>query len=503
MRLTRQILRKDIERLWPAVLLTVAMLIVFVFQEAARAPISRVNQAPPVSWLNLGLPFAWSLLIALVIHQDSLVGDRQFWVALPCGWRPLLSAKAAFIATFIQTPYFLATAVILLARGFNPLQHLPHLFWKQLVLLALILPAISAAALVKNIAQFMLLLITVASGVLLVRTRLNLSNLQTDNSWDVRWLLTVLALCVGAVATALLQFTRRYTLRSRAIGLITVLIAASLYTWLPRDISAAIFVAFSPVDSKQAPASVHVTTRELDYSGQQRWYNFQRTTVLIPLDLTGIPDRKSDTDVRLDQISLVMTAANGERFESQWQVSSNGVRANRIEARLENKWQAISFYAPAVWNRINRGPVTIHGRILESLYRFGMETTIQPGGRTDIAGLGRCSMTSSVNSTANLRDMSILECESVDVAPGNIRIAGAFHPIAFNLREHAFYGPTYTPQDPWLSPLRHGISISGGAMMKSVAPQTLFHTALIDYTMPNVDLNAYVVHKPVKPEAAQ
>jgi hypothetical protein len=475
MRLAWQIFRKDTERLWWAIPLTLALLIFWTFQEVTPVPFEWSKQASHASWLNMALPFLWSLLIALAIHQDPLVGDRQFWVALPCGWRPLLKAKAAFILAYIQVPYFLATAVILAARGFNPLQYLPHLFWKQLVLLAFIVPAIAVATTVKNMAQFMLLLIILASALVLFSTRLNPRGLQ--DTWDVRWVLIVIILCVGALAVATLQFVRRSTIRSRAIGVVMAVAAASLYSWLPREASAAIYAAFSPVQSNRAPVSLRVDSREPDYSTQQRWYNFQRTTVLIPVAFAGLPSELQPSDVRLDQISLELIRADGERYEAQWLNSSNGVRRNRIDARLENSWQALEFYSPAVWNRLSSGPVTLRGRILARLYRSGNRTTMRPDDRTFIPGLGYCSNRSSMASIAILRKVSVVECE----APSPQWPAFMLSP--------RYYGPAYYPQDPWLSPLWRG-TISGMGtefMAIEIASQTQFDSVIIDYTLPGLD----------------
>lgn len=507
MHLTLQILRKDIERLWQPVLLALVLLAYWAYQEATRAPVDWSNPAPHGVWLNMALPFAWSLLIALVIHQDSLVGDRQFWVALPCGWRPLLAAKAIFILLTIQIPYFFASAVILIARGFNPALHLPHLFWKQLVLLGLIVPAVAVAATVKHMAQFMLVLITLASAIVLFSARLN-SGSQSDETWDVRWVLTVLILGTGALAVALLQFARRYTIRSRAIGVVTALAAASLYSWLPRDTSAAIDVAFSPVQRARAPVSLQLAPREPDYHTQQRWYNFQRTTILIPVAFPGLPAEffTPDSYVHLDQISFELILANGERYESQY--SPGGYQKNRIDVRLEDSWQALEFYNPALWSRASSGPVAIHGRILARLYRIGSNRTIlRAGERADIPGLGRCSSSSSEESPAALRKLSVLECDSVELLSRNISFwFDRDSPHFGTLRERTFFGISFYPQDPWLSPLHHGASFAVAGDFPTawtVAPQTQFDTVIIDYTIPGLDLNRFVVQKPVKPEAGK
>jgi hypothetical protein len=130
---------------------------------------------------------------------------------------------------------------------------------------------------------------------------------------------------------------------------------------------------------------------------------------------------------------------------------------------------------------------------------MGQQTTLRPGERADIPDVGNCSNIFEQNA-------SILTCDSVEVSPANIRTM-----FEYNSRKNwgdlarndAFVLPTYYPRDAWLSPLHHGRSSSFGvpSINRIVAPVTEFHTALIDYTIPNVDLNRYVVHDPRKAEA--
>jgi hypothetical protein len=82
-------------------------------------------------WLNVLLPLAWCYLVGLAVLQDPVVGDREFWLALPCRWRSMMGAKALFVLCFIHLPYLLAQAGILAARGFSPVTYFPLLLWKQ------------------------------------------------------------------------------------------------------------------------------------------------------------------------------------------------------------------------------------------------------------------------------------------------------------------------------------------------------------------------------------
>jgi hypothetical protein len=466
-RLALQIFRKDIERLWWPVLLTIALLALFAYRDISRGVSSESG------WLNLALPFAWSLLIALVINHDPLAGDSQFWVSLPCRWQSLLAAKIAFIAAFIQLPYFLATAAILLARDFNPLEHIPHLLWKQLVLLALILPAVAVAAIVKNIAHFLLVAITTAGGVIMMSSRLN-SGAGPDTSWDVRWDLALVILAIGALTVAALQFARRYTPYSRVFAVAAAIAALSLYHWLPRDASAAIRAAFFPA-SLGAPVTVTIGSRVPTLSQQRRYYNNRRTTILLPIEFSRLV---SNSNTRLDQISLELTSAGGERYEAQWPRSPNDVRSQRIIATLGPLFQTLELYNAEISKRLLSAPVTIKGRILARFYQPGQSTALHPVGRTDIPGLGYCQMSAP-----------FLECDSPELTPREWLMDGRMF-----LRGGIGTSLSHYPQDPWLSPL-HRAAGRVQQPAQTVAPAIALGSAVIDYTFSRVDLNQYLVRE--------
>jgi len=477
-----QIFRKDIERLWWVVLLTVALLVMFAWQDVNRILYFLPARGTDTGWLNLALPLAWSLLIALVIHQDPLAGDRQFWVSLPCGWQALLAAKSAFLAAFIQLPYFLATAAILLAKGFNPLQHIPHLLWKQVVLLAFILPAVAVAVVVKNITHFLLVVITIAGALIMMSNRFN-SGFGTDTSWDVRWELALLILDAGALAVAILQFTTRYTFRARVIAVVAATAAFSVYNWLPRDTSAAMKAAISPAHG--APISLTLGTRVPIPTEQRTYNNFRQTAFLIPIQFSGL-----GTNSHLDQISFEMTTAMGQHYEAQWAHSSNDVRSQRITAGLDLYTSGLPLFqwlevgSLDVSKKLLSGPVTIKGRMFARLYQPGQAITLRTSGRTELAGFVYCRFPA--------RDaympFAAAECDSPELAADQMLLNGNRF-----LRNSFITGPSHYPQEPWLSPLHRGIEPFQQRTTFTIAPTTPLGSAVIDYTFPDVDLNRYKV----------
>ena len=80
MKLLLHILRKDARRLWLPLGVTLVLLGVLAHDDGWRS-----DSMPGLAegWLNLLLPLAWALLAALAVHEESLVGDREFWTTRP------------------------------------------------------------------------------------------------------------------------------------------------------------------------------------------------------------------------------------------------------------------------------------------------------------------------------------------------------------------------------------------------------------------------------------
>ena len=102
-------------------------------------------------WLNLLLPLAWACLAALVVQQESLVGDRQYWITWPCPWQTLLGSKLLFVLLFVHLPSLIADAIVVQAHGFSLVECVSRLLWKQALLAAAItLPALGLATLFET-----------------------------------------------------------------------------------------------------------------------------------------------------------------------------------------------------------------------------------------------------------------------------------------------------------------------------------------------------------------
>src|SRR5262249_49990540 len=164
------IFKKDFRHLWPAVLLTLVLLATVSHDDRWRMDLmSGLDEG----WLNILLPLTWTVLIALVIHEELLGDDREFWVTRPYGRRTLLAAKALFLIVCIHIPVLLADAYIVAGRGFSLLRYFPQLLTNQLLIAALVvLPAAAIAVLTRKLATFLLAAIGFPAAVLFVNSSL-------------------------------------------------------------------------------------------------------------------------------------------------------------------------------------------------------------------------------------------------------------------------------------------------------------------------------------------
>jgi hypothetical protein len=169
------ILAKDTRHLWREIVISIALVAALVLtSHQARflggtsygtevtvsfSPRGALNHFLP-SLLTVLIPLSWWIMIAPLIHEERLVGDRQFWVTRPYEWKKLLAAKVAFIFLFVYVPLFAAQCLLLARAGFSPLSSISGLLYNLLMLTAvLILPVVALATITRNFARLTLVVL--------------------------------------------------------------------------------------------------------------------------------------------------------------------------------------------------------------------------------------------------------------------------------------------------------------------------------------------------------
>jgi hypothetical protein len=171
------IFAKDVRRFWPEILISLAITAAFAriypqtwlaaeavsAGEAAYAFQSQMDKL--AATLVVLVPVSWFLLITRVVHAESLVGDKQFWITRPYDWRKLLAAKLLFVAAFVYLPFSCAELALLAEGGFRPFAYLPELLLLLVLISVLVVPLFTLAALTKNFARMTMTLLGVLACV--------------------------------------------------------------------------------------------------------------------------------------------------------------------------------------------------------------------------------------------------------------------------------------------------------------------------------------------------
>jgi hypothetical protein len=459
MRLIWHIFRKDAQRLWLEAALTIGLLAWWAHLDRWRA-----GYVPGAveGWLGILLPFAWAYLTGLLVLQDPLVGDRQFWVTLPVGWRSLAAAKALFAVVFILAPYLAALAAILGLRGFQPAAHVPHLLWKELVLLAVIvLPAAALAATLRNVTQFVSALIAATASIIF------LNSLRSDIppfarvDYEVEKLALAVAFA-GAAAVAWIQYRGRRPAIARAAGALAAAGAVAIYLWFPPTALGPLQAALHPAQDGALSLRFLPLARPIPWMlrAEGSCRTGQAVCFALPYELSGVPPGML---VTLTPARLTMHGARGETYpiavsrdayrdaplfgglmdanRSRWGTGPDG--GAYLTLRVDRSWYA----------RLRSGPVALESSALADFRRRGGQVSLGVGERADVPGLGKCS--SAMVPATYLREETLrVTCESTAEIPRPTFVTlvdrtgrdwGSWLGYSYSQVEH--------PSSTWLSPL--------------------------------------------------
>lgn len=320
------ILKKDVRHFWLEIavaLILVALLALLdpgVWRDSlSTGAFNEINIPARLAtleiFLTLLIPASWWLLIARVVQEERLVGDRQFWITRPYEWQKLLAAKVLLVAGFIYLPLALAQCWLLQVAGLRPAQHGGALLIDWLKIAAFpILPLAAIAAVTRNFARMTLTLLAlvvaaalmVTLGVAMIQSGSLHPPVSTIDAFDFPLLLA------GSAAAILLAYAARKIALARivllAVPLLLLLISfvfstdATVDRAYPGNVSAGIHFGLN--DDPNQASSVHpgISQRVL--------------RVDIPLKVTGVAsgDHWSGEGVRVAIQSQGRTV-----WQSPWQ----------------------------------------------------------------------------------------------------------------------------------------------------------------------------------------
>jgi hypothetical protein len=315
------VFRKDVRRHWLELSISLVLLAAFAWREPREW--KSAFDTDPLSHflsgvLSVLVPISWSLLIVRIIHGESLVGDRQFWVTRPYEWKKLLAAKILCLLLFINIPFFIVDAILLRLAGFPLASYIPGLLWMQILMTAvLFLPAAALASVTSSISQVLITALAVMLYIVsLGALSSEIPNSNMPSATSVPGLLAFAILMAALLAAFLLQYARRNTWRSRLLlvaGALSILIIMVIAPY-----STIIAHAYPPLmPGQEQPVQLTFNSAQTPKPLKQRFPSKEKeVSIQIPLLVFGIA---KDSLVVINGTRAAIEATNGARWSSHWQ----------------------------------------------------------------------------------------------------------------------------------------------------------------------------------------
>jgi hypothetical protein len=350
------IFRKDVRHFWPEILISLAMTVAFVRISIAVWPNFNHFDDPALSivkgLLNVLVPVTWWVLSARLIHDESLVGDSQFWLTRPYQWQKLLAAKTLFLIAFLYSPLFIAQVVLLAMGGFNPLSCLPGILYNLILLtIVLVFPIVAIATVTPNFARFTLTLLGGFAYIGLILWAISSIPFLHGSNFPNPYqgvLAFALALCTFILLIGL-QFATRRTWRSRwlLLALPFLLIVCSL-AWPIQTLAHRLYPTLN--GGEQSPVQFALDPDPTLQESHPTLPWSKQTYLVLPLTITGVP---SENYLRSEAIQVSIEAPNGLRWNSDWQGIKQGFLPNTVRSLIDIPID------PKFLNRVQATPVTV------------------------------------------------------------------------------------------------------------------------------------------------
>ena len=225
------IFRKDLRHFWKEIAISWCVLVIYVWQaeeqwnpENMFGP--RYFSQLPEQLLPLLLILSWCVLLIRAIQDERLVGDRQFWITRPYRWVELLGSKILFVLVVIHVPLLIAQLVLLKLAAFAAFPYLGGLLSMHLELLTLLIVPVAVIATVTS--TFVRVILFGFIVVLYVIGRSWLSTLIPESALShasaIPGAIQGIIFLLACAAVILIQYARRWTLVSRGVMVVAVVL---------------------------------------------------------------------------------------------------------------------------------------------------------------------------------------------------------------------------------------------------------------------------------------
>lgn len=334
--------------------------------------------------LELLVPTSWWLLISNLIHDERLVGNRQFWLSRPYEWQKLLAAKVLFLLVFLYLPLFIAECYLLSVAGFSPLSYVPGLLFNLCLISGfLVLPLIAIAAITSNFARMTLVILgglLSIVAILAMTYRINLATMTLP--WEAGVDIAILVCLCGAAIVW--QYSTRKTRESVLLLVAIPVLCFGLGEFI---VPSQVFVDGSYPFSDSAagaPAQFSYSPSEMNNPTASAARLPREVSIQIPLDVSGIAN---SSVVMPDAIRATVETAGGFRWNSGWQ----HISVRKITP--DEKTEYVSFDVPlAIYDQLKPTPLTVHLTLALTQAQVGRVTSVSlPAGSFSVPDFGVCT----------------------------------------------------------------------------------------------------------------
>ncbi len=418
MKQTLHIFAKDARRFWPEIAVSLAIAALFVriypnqwLTQAGLYPVGfsgwGVFASPQglqllANVLTVLVPVGWLLLIARVIHGESLVGDRQFWLTRPYEWKKLLAAKVLFLLVFLYLPFVIAQLALLAEAGFRPFAYMPGLLFNlMLVTGALIMPLFALATVTSTFARIIIAVVAVLLGFVgfgVLASGLAPSKVSAPGGPDFS---IPILICISGGAVALQYATRRlWFSRLLLIGLFLTIGVAMM---MPSDGGTVDRAFAARTRSEESPLRIEFLhdTRHRVTGVQVQGSNLVQIT--IPVQISGIAN---GIVIMPQYVRVSGNSADGAHGSIPWQPVDN------LHYLSDTQDSSISFIMDrSIYERIKAAPILLQLTLALTQGQAGEATTIPlPATDFSVHDFGICSPEIGLGDT--LSQITGISCRS-------------------------------------------------------------------------------------------
>jgi hypothetical protein len=339
--------------------------------------------------LTILIPVSWWILITRVVHAESLVGDRQFWLTRPYEWPKLLAAKALFVLAYVFLPILMAQFLLLAQAGFPPFAYGSGLAYNLMLLGVIVaLPLASLAVVTSSFARLTLTILGIFVSLIAifsVLARFEGAHLEVNVPGQTAFLLPLMFLACGAAVV--LQYATRRVWVARLLLIALPIVSVAILALLPVD---ALMDRAYPATAK-APVQLSLHQESTHHLVVTKMFGGKKEVVQItlPIQVGGIQegDLLTPSDVRLSIELTKGESANGFVWNSSWQPVT--------AMHFGDAAQDAGFNFPmeqAVFDRVKGQPVTLRLKIaFAEAKAAGVQRVPMPDHDFSVPDFGVCS----------------------------------------------------------------------------------------------------------------